>query len=75
MQNTVPVQGAYCVRLRARHLSPLAAFLLPTVVIGYGFVIPHSCIAGVNALTIGFATTLLGASLTYIMGVRGALRG
>jgi hypothetical protein len=56
-------------------MSPLAAFLLPTVVIGFGFVIPHSCIAGINALTIGFATTLLGASLTYIMGVRGALRG
>jgi hypothetical protein len=74
MQNPVPAQGAYCVRLRARHIAPLAAFVLPTVVIGYGFVIPRSCIAGLNALTIGFATTVLGACVSYIVGVRGALR-
>ena len=74
MHCPVPARGAHCTRLQARHLSPLAAFVLPTVVIGYGFVIPHSCFAGVNALTIGFATTLAGACLTYILGVRGALR-
>jgi hypothetical protein len=52
----------------------LAAFVVPTVVIGYGFVIPNSCIAGINSLTIGFATTVLGACVTYVVGVRGALR-
>jgi SAM-dependent methyltransferase len=31
---------------------PLAGFVIPTVVIGYGFVIPRSCIAGVNELTL-----------------------
>jgi hypothetical protein len=44
------------------------------VIIGYGFVIPRSCIAGVNELTIGFATTILGACVTYVAGVRAALR-
>ena len=56
-----------------KHAAPLAGFVLPTVVIGYGFVIPRSCIAGVNELTIGFATTILGACVTYVLGVRSAL--
>ena len=34
--------------MRLRHLLPLASFVVPTVVIGYGIVIPRSCIAGVN---------------------------
>lgn len=49
---------------------PLAGFVVPTVVIGYGFVIPRSCIAGVNELTVGFATTILGAAMTYVAGVK-----
>lgn len=56
-----------------RHLVPLAGFVLPTVVVGYGFVIPKSCIAGLNELSIGFATTILGASVTYVVGIRAAL--
>lgn len=52
---------------------PLLGFVLPTVVLGYGFVIPRSCIAGVNELTVGFATTILAASATYVVGVRQAL--
>jgi hypothetical protein len=56
-----------------RLVLPLVGFVLPTVVIGYGFVIPRSCIAGVNELTIGFATTILGACITYVAGVRAAL--
>lgn len=55
------------------HWLPLAGFVLPTVVIGYGFVIPRSCIAGVNELTLGFATTVIGAAVTYVIGVRRAL--
>jgi hypothetical protein len=43
------------------------------VVIGYGFVIPRSCIAGVNELTIGFATSIVGACVTYVLGIRSAL--
>ena len=59
---------------RLRHYVPLLGFLVPTVTIGYGFVIPRSCIAGVNELTVGFATTILGACLSYVAGIRSALR-
>lgn len=56
-----------------KHAVPLLGFVVPTLVIGYGFVIPRSCIAGVNELTIGFATTIVGAAVTYLLGVRSAL--
>ncbi len=60
--------------MRLRHVLPLATFVVPTVVIGYGVVIPRSCIAGVNDLTIGFGFSILGACVTYIVGLRSALR-
>jgi hypothetical protein len=56
--------------LGARHFVPLAGFVVPTLVIGYGVVIPRSCIAGLNELTLGFATTVIGACLTYWAGLR-----
>jgi hypothetical protein len=56
-----------------RHFVPLIGFVLPTVAIGFGFVIPRSCIAGVNELTIGFAATIAGACVTYALGIRAAL--
>ena len=56
-----------------RHFLPLLGFALPTLVIGYGFVIPRSCIAGINALSIGFGTTVLGACLAYVAGLQTAL--
>ena len=56
--------------LRPRHFAPLAGFVLPTVAIGYGIVIPRSCIAGLNELTLGFAVTVAGACLTYWAGLR-----
>jgi hypothetical protein len=52
---------------------PLVGFVVPTLVVGYGFMIPRSCIAGVNDLTIGFGGTVLGACITYVVGVRAAL--
>lgn len=52
---------------------PLLTFVVPTVVVGYGFVIPRSCIAGVNELTIGFGITILGAVFTYLAGQRSVL--
>ena len=60
--------------LTFRRYAPLAGFVLPTVVIGYGFVIPRSCIAGWNELTVGFAATVAGACLTYVAGLRLAAR-
>lgn len=56
-----------------RPYIPLIGFLVPTVVVGYGFVIPRSCIAGVNELTVGFGATILGAVVTYIVGQRAVL--
>lgn len=53
---------------------PLLLHLIPTLAIGYLLVIPRSCIAGVNELTIGFAAANLGFVLAYIGGVRLALK-
>ena len=60
--------------LTFRHCLPLLGFVVPTAAIGYGIVIPRSCIAGVNALTIGFGISILGASVTYLAGILLALR-
>jgi hypothetical protein len=53
-----------------RYFLPLVGFVLPIVVIGFRIVIPNSCIAGVNDLTVGFGASILGACLTYWAGVR-----
>ena len=42
--------------MNIRHYLPPVGFVVPTVIIGYGFVIPRSCIAAVNELTMGFAS-------------------
>ena len=60
--------------MKLRHWTPLIGFIVPNVVIGYGFVIPGSVIAGVNQLTVGFGITLVAACLTYWMGVRAVVR-
>lgn len=57
-----------------RPFLPLATFVVPTVLIGYGYVIPRSCIAGWNELSVGFAATVAGACLSYWSGVRLAAR-
>ena len=46
--------------MKLRYLLPLVGFVVPTVGIGYGIVIPRSCIAGVNDLTLGFAASIVG---------------
>jgi ABC-type Fe3+ transport system permease subunit len=61
--------------MKLRHFYPLIGFVIPTIVVAYGFVIPHSCIAGWNAQSIGFGTTLLGACAAYYSGVRTAACG
>lgn len=55
--------------MKFKYMVPLLAFVVPTLVIGYGVVIPNSEIAGLNELTIGFGTTVLGACLTYFAGI------
>jgi ABC-type Fe3+ transport system permease subunit len=56
--------------LGLRHFVPLAGFVVPTLVIGYGFVIPRSCIAGWNELSVGFGVTVASACITYAAGLR-----
>ncbi len=53
---------------------PLVLHLIPTLAIGYFVVIPQSCIAGVNELTIGFAAANLGFVLAYLADVKLALK-
>ncbi|MBL8172571.1 MAG: hypothetical protein AB7U82_05800 [Blastocatellales bacterium] len=60
--------------MKLRYFYPLIGFVVQTMVAAYCFVIPKSCIAGVNALTIGFAVTVAGACLTYYLGIRAVLR-
>jgi hypothetical protein len=60
--------------MRFRHFYPLLTFLIPTMLIGYGVVIPRSPIAGLNEFTIGFGSTLLGSAVAYWQGIRLALR-
>jgi hypothetical protein len=55
--------------MKFKYAIPLIGFVIPTLVIGYGFVIPNSVIAGVNELSIGFGTTVLGACLAYFAGI------
>ena len=57
---------------KLRYYVPLLGFVIPTAAIGYGVVIPRSCIAGVNPLSVGFASTILGAAMAYIAGIRSA---
>lgn len=52
---------------------PLIGYVLPTVIIGYGIVIPRNGVCGVNELTIGFAGAIVGAALTYLAGIHIAL--
>ncbi len=61
-------------RPRAFVYLPLLLHVAPTLLIGFGFIIPRSCIAGVNVLTVGFVVTIAGFILSYIAGVRIARR-
>ena len=60
--------------MKARYWTSLLGFVVSTVVIGYGFVFPRNGLASVNELTVGFATTILSASVTYVLGIRLVLR-
>lgn len=55
--------------------APLLGHVLPTLVIGYGVLIPRSCIAGWNDLTVGFAASVAGTCVAYVLGQRIAAGG
>ena len=46
----------------------LLSHLIPTIVIGFGFVIPGSCIAGINQYTLGFISSIVGYVPTFFFG-------
>lgn len=48
---------------------PLALHVIPTLAIGFGFIIPGSPIDGLNQYTIGFAAAVLGFIPTYVAGL------
>ena len=56
-----------------RSFLPLAAHVIPTLVIGFGVIIPGSCIAGLNALTFGFALSVVSTCVAYWLGLRAAV--
>jgi hypothetical protein len=66
MPNILPIICRPCMFV----YLPLLAHILPTLVIGFGIVIPRSPIAGVNAYTIGFAIAVLGFIPAYLAGVQ-----
>jgi len=53
---------------------PLAAHVVPTLVIGFGFVIPCSPIQGVNTYSLGFLGAVLGFIPAYVAGTTIARR-
>jgi hypothetical protein len=59
--------------MKIRYFIPLIGFVVPTILIGFGLMIPRSCIAGFNDLTVGFASTVGGACFTYWLGMRTVL--
>jgi hypothetical protein len=61
-------------RFTLADLIPLAGYVVPTVIIGFGFVLPRHGFGGWNEVSIGFGTSILAASATYVLGVRRALR-
>jgi hypothetical protein len=62
-------------RARALPYAPLALHVVPTLLIGFGVVIPGSPIEGANQYTIGFAAAVLGFIPAYVAGLRLARRG
>jgi SAM-dependent methyltransferase len=53
-----------------RLYAPLLGFVVPTLAMGYGVVLPRHGICGFNEITVGFGSTVFGAALTYVAGIR-----
>lgn len=63
------IVASWLPRARGLVYAPLLLHVLPTLAIGLGIVIPGSCIAGVNRLTIGFVAAVLAFIPAYVAGV------
>jgi hypothetical protein len=73
-RSTMGYAAAGRISMKLRHLIPLAAHIVPTIAIGFGYVIPGSCIAGLNELTIGFAASIASTIVAYMIGIRLVVR-
>lgn len=71
-QITAPAGGQRSVALRL--VAVLLGHLVPTAVIGYGVVLPAAGQPAGGPVGIGFAASLVGTIITYILGVRMARR-
>ena len=60
--------------MKLHYFLPLAGHVVGTLAIGFGSIIPGSCIAGVNALTVGFAVSIVSTVVAYWVGIRLAVR-
>ena len=60
--------------MKPHHFYPLAAHVVITLGVGFGHVIPGTCVAGVNALSIGFIASVAGTCLAYWAGIGLAVR-
>jgi ABC-type Fe3+ transport system permease subunit len=56
-----------------RPYLPLLGHVIPTLVIAYGWVIPRSCIAGWNTLSVGFGLSVISTVAAYVLGQRAAV--
>ncbi len=56
--------------MKPRHFYPLLGFAIPSLIIGYGLVIPRSCFAGINGNSLGFGFTILGACTLTIVSLK-----
>ena len=65
----LPTPGLRSTCIRPRHFVPLVGFLVPSALIAYGIVLPRAGLSGVNELSVGFASSLIGATVAYVIGV------
>ena len=56
--------------MKLHYFYPLAGHVIVTLALGFGQVIPGTCVSGLNALSVGFAASVAGTCLVYWLGVR-----
>lgn len=59
---------------KLRYYWPLAGFIVPSAAIGYGHVLPCHGLSGLNELSLGFGSTLVGAAIAYVAGIAATTR-
>lgn len=56
--------------MKIKYFFPLLfCYLIPTLIIGYGFVIPGTCVETTQSLSLGFLSGWISAVIAYAIGV------